>query len=81
MKKALAILLALVFVVALAAACGGGASDDPNRPLKVGFSQIGSESDWRVGNTVSVSTAIEGAGWELLFNDANQEQAMIRTDH
>jgi len=49
---------------------GGGAG----RPLRVGFSQIGSESDWRVGNTESVRQAIEGAGWELVFNDANQQQ-------
>lgn len=43
-------------------------------PLRIGFSQIGSESDWRVGNTESVRGAIEGEGWELIFNDANQQQ-------
>jgi len=77
MKKAFAILIALVMVFTAVAACGGGgggANDDPNRPLTVGFSQIGSESDWRVGNTESVRNAIAGAGWELVFDDANQQQ-------
>ena len=73
MKKGLAILLSLTLVLVLVAACAGGGSGSGT--IKVGFSQIGSESDWRIGNTVSVSEAIEGAGWELLFNDANQEQA------
>ncbi|MCL2843118.1 MAG: ABC transporter substrate-binding protein [Oscillospiraceae bacterium] len=42
--------------------------------LRIGFSQIGSESDWRVGNTESVRQAVADAGWELIFNDANQQQ-------
>ena len=42
--------------------------------ITVGFSQIGSESDWRIGNTVSVTTALEEAGWNVIFNDANQQQ-------
>jgi len=70
MKRALGILIALIMIFAMAAACAGGSGG-----IKVGFSQIGSESDWRIGNTVSVSDAIEGAGWELLFDDANQIQA------
>ena len=48
---------------------------DPGRPLRIGFAQIGSESDWRVGNTVSIQEAVAAEGWELLFVDANQQQA------
>ena len=78
MKKIFLILLALVLVFSMAA-CGGDSApapggDDGDGTIRVGFAQIGSESDWRVGNTVSVSQAIEGAGWELIFNDANQQQ-------
>ena len=72
MKKALAILIVLALSLGVVA-CGGG-GDDPDKPLRVGFSQIGSESDWRVGNTESVRNAIQGAGWECLFDDANQQQ-------
>ena len=100
MKKVLAIVLSLVMVFGVVAACANDtpapapaapaaeapaaeapAAEAPapaapaaGGPLVVGFSQIGSESDWRVGNTVSVSNAIEGAGWTLLFDDANQQQ-------
>ena len=53
-------------------------NDPPPPPtdtgITVGFSQIGSESDWRVGNTESVRNAITGAGWNIVFDDANQEQ-------
>jgi simple sugar transport system substrate-binding protein len=42
--------------------------------IVVGFSQIGSESDWRIGNTESVNAALADAGWEVIFNDANQQQ-------
>ena len=75
MKKVLAILLTLALVFLMVAACGdNAANNDPNRPLTIGFSQIGSESDWRVGNTESVRNAIAAAGWEIAFNDANQVQ-------
>ena len=77
MKKALAVLLSLVLVFVMVAACGDGDSGSGGRgdgPLKIGFAQIGSESDWRVGNTVSIQTAVAEAGWELIFVDANQQQ-------
>ncbi|MCL2164408.1 MAG: ABC transporter substrate-binding protein [Oscillospiraceae bacterium] len=44
------------------------------RQIKVGFAQIGSESDWRVGCTNSVKQACEDAGFDLTFVDANQQQ-------
>jgi len=74
MKKALAVLIALTLVFVMVAACADGGGGGGSDTITVGFSQIGSESDWRVGNTVSVTNAIEGAGWELLFDDANQQQ-------
>lgn len=50
----------------------------------VGFSQVGSESDWRVANTESIrETFCEENGFELIFDDAKQKQenqiAAIRT--
>ena len=89
MKKLLAILIVLALAFGVVACAGdpapAPASEAPAQEapaqeapaatgLRIGFSQIGSESDWRVGNTVSVSDAITGAGWELLFDDANQQQ-------
>ena len=42
--------------------------------LVVGFSQIGAESEWRTGNTVSIKTAAADLGVELIFSDAQQKQ-------
>ena len=43
--------------------------------IRVGFSQLGSESDWRVANTESMrETFTEENGYELIFEDARQKQ-------
>lgn len=46
-----------------------------DRPIVVGFSQLGSESDWRKANSLSVQEAAKEAGIELLFENAEQSQA------
>jgi len=45
-----------------------------SRDIVVGFSQLGSESDWRNANTLSIKDAAEEAGIELLFENAEQSQ-------
>ncbi len=43
--------------------------------IVVGFSQVGTESDWRMVNTESVKTSFtEEEGFYLLFDDAQQKQ-------
>jgi len=42
--------------------------------IKLGFSQLGSESDWRLANTASIREAAKEAGIELLFDNAEQSQ-------
>jgi simple sugar transport system substrate-binding protein len=72
----------LRFVGALAAAvvlvaCSGGsekpAGNSP-KPIVLGFSQIGAESEWRTANTTSVQSAAADAGITLRFSDAQQKQ-------
>jgi galactofuranose transport system substrate-binding protein len=65
MKK----IFALVLVLALAIGLTSNAL-----ALKVAFSQIGQESDWRTANTDDVKKAITDAGWELVYDDAQQKQ-------
>ena len=66
MKKLLALVLALVMVLAAASALAD---------VKVAFSQIGQESDWRTAITDSIKAAISGhEGWELIYDDAQQKQ-------
>ncbi|MBK8986012.1 MAG: ABC transporter substrate-binding protein [Chloroflexi bacterium] len=42
--------------------------------LVVGYSQIGAESEWRIGNTASILESAEDLGVELLFSDGQQRQ-------
>ncbi|MGP0587101.1 ABC transporter substrate-binding protein [Paenibacillus timonensis] len=42
--------------------------------IVLGFSQLGSESDWRNANSQSIKTAAKEAGIELLFENAEQSQ-------
>ena len=43
--------------------------------ITVGFSQVGAESDWRVADTESMRESLsEENGFELLFDNARQEQ-------
>jgi galactofuranose transport system substrate-binding protein len=60
----LASLLALV-------AC---APEPPDQRIVLGFSQIGSESAWRLANTESIKSAANTSNIELRFSDANQKQ-------
>ena len=53
-------------------------SDLTGRPdedtLVLGFSQLGSESSWRVGSTVSIQQAAADSGIQLMFENAQQKQ-------
>lgn len=46
-----------------------------DKPIKLGFSQLGSESDWRRANTLSIQEASKEAGIDLVFANAEQSQA------
>src|SRR5688572_32443283 len=68
--------LALGLMVLLAA-CSGGDQKGANgeaKPIVLGFSQIGAESEWRTANTTSVQSAAADAGITLRFSDAQQKQ-------
>ena len=54
---------------------GGDVSGTGEQAIKVGFSQIGAESVWRVANTESIQNALsEENGYELIYDDAQQKQ-------
>jgi len=67
MKKLVA--LALVAMLMLATVGVAMAA-----PLKIGFSQIGQESDWRTANTDDMKAAIPAEGWDLVYADGQQKQ-------
>lgn len=57
---------------ALAFAASGSAF--AAKPLVMGFSQVGAESEWRTANTESIKSAARQAGITLKFADAQQKQ-------
>ena len=66
----------LVLLAALLlSACGSVGVAPEERLIRVGFSQVGSESDWRMANTASMTAALsEANGYELIFDNAKQRQ-------
>ncbi len=44
------------------------------KKIILGFSQIGSESGWRIANTKSIQDSAKESGIELIFSDAQQKQ-------
>lgn len=89
MKKILASLLALVFALSCAACSGtattssaGAASTATDSKaaaggtIKVGFAQVGHESDWRTASTNSVKAALsKDKGFDLQFIDCDNDSA------
>lgn len=71
----------LAIVACFMVLLGGCAMEAPpganakDKPIVVGFSQVGAESEWRVSNTESVKASLsEENGYDLIFDDARQEQ-------
>ena len=75
MKRRLYGILGILLAVCVLG-CGCGEKDrEANEPrLLLGFSQIGSESAWRIGNTKDIETQAENYGVSLMLENANQKQ-------
>ncbi len=72
-------LLSLLLLLCAAAVCTGcavqGTEKEEEKLIVVGFTQVGSESDWRLANTASMTEAFsEENGYRLLFDNAKQKQ-------
>lgn len=67
------LLYALALCLALAG-CGANPAAQSPSAVVVGFSQLGSESGWRIGNTASMEKAAKDWGFGLMLDNANQRQ-------
>ena len=72
-RKILGVALAAVLSFVLAG-CGKGDEEPRAAELVLGFSQIGSESAWRIGNTKDIEEQAEAFGIGLMLENANQKQ-------
>ncbi len=67
-------LLASAMLLAFSATTFASSSAFAAKPLVMGFSQVGAESEWRTANTVSIKDAAKKDGVTLKFADAQQKQ-------
>lgn len=64
----------VILASALLAGLVGSPAVFAAKPLVMGFSQVGAESEWRTANTVSIKEAAKKDGVTLKFADAQQKQ-------
>lgn len=63
-----------ILLCALASAAVVSSAAYAAKPLTMGFSQVGAESEWRTANTSSIKDAAKKDGVNLKFADAQQKQ-------
>ena len=68
------IVLCVLFAALLLTGCGKSKEEPADAKLVLGFSQIGSESAWRIGNTKDIEEQAEAYGIGLMLENANQKQ-------
>ncbi len=76
MKRFFSILLSIVMIGCMAG-CTGVRTTEPSddNVYVIGFSQVGSESDWRVANTRSMTATFgDDPEYELVMENARQQQ-------
>jgi ABC-type sugar transport system substrate-binding protein len=70
----LLVLAANVFAAGVLALLGSCSRPEADQRIVLGFSQIGSESAWRLANTESIKSAAATSNIDLRFSDADQKQ-------
>ena len=73
MKKFLSIILCLLTLLAFSV-CERKQDQVKDSQIVLGFSQIGTESAWRIGNTLDIEQQAENFGISLMLENANQKQ-------
>lgn len=68
-------LFSIIFAISIfSIGCGlGNSPTSADKPIVLGFSQLGDESTWRSQNSRSIISAAEEAGIKIMFDDAMQD--------
>ena len=67
-------IISILLVSVLLVNCSNETEQAAEPGLLLGFSQIGTESAWRIGNTRDIEEAAEKKGISLMLENANQKQ-------
>ena len=73
-RKSILIAAVLAALCLLLSGCAGKPKQPDEPSLLLGFSQLGSESSWRIGNTRDIEEKAEAYGVSLMMENANQKQ-------
>ncbi|MBO4776118.1 MAG: ABC transporter substrate-binding protein [Lachnospiraceae bacterium] len=73
-KKIISAFLSLMTIAVMTTGCQKSNEEQNNEELLIGFSQIGSESAWRIGNTKDIEEQAQNYGVNLMLENANQKQ-------
>ena len=73
-SKSVRTAICLLLAALLMTACSAGSDTQKEPELLLGFSQLGSESAWRIGNTRDIEEQAEKFGIGLMLENANQKQ-------
>jgi simple sugar transport system substrate-binding protein len=73
MKKYLTLIICLLAILVFSG-CEKKQDQGNNSQIVLGFSQIGTESAWRIGNTLDIEQQAENFGISLMLENANQKQ-------
>ena len=74
LKRICCTAMGLMLSLSLFAGCTKSSNQENDSSLILGFSQIGSESAWRIGNTKDIEDQAQNYGVNLMFENANQKQ-------
>ena len=74
MRKRISLLVCLLLSIVLCVGCSKEPEQSNEPGLLLGFSQIGSESAWRIGNTRDIEESADKNGISLMLENANQKQ-------
>ena len=72
--KKMRLLVFTMLAVLMLCSCAESTEQSNEPGLLLGFSQIGSESAWRIGNTRDIEESAEQKGISLMLENANQKQ-------
>ncbi len=73
-KRWIQALFAALLLVFSLSGCKGDSEQAREPRLLLGFSQIGTESAWRIGNTLDIKEQADKYGVSLMLENANQKQ-------